>query len=44
VTNHEELGGTFGITQKTLVRRGAQTLLSGVWTFGVEVIEFQRFL
>jgi len=44
VIGREASGGKFGTAQKLLVRRGAWTLFCGVWTFGVKVIEFQKFL
>jgi len=32
--------GALGIAQKLLAQIGAHTLFCGLWTFGVEVLEF----
>jgi len=36
-------GSILHTTQKLLAKKGAWTLFHGVWSYGVEVIEFQSF-
>jgi len=35
--------GALGTTQKLLAKKGVGILFHGIWTFGVKVIESQRF-